>query len=192
MTMTVPYSTLRPHKSIAKVSPLRRPLRTKAKAAMIARCRGTSMQTSMHSSSLLGNLRQSYVRRGAASSSFQVPACFTFRDEDESNDSTSGDGSSSCVASKKVTFAPTVSFAFIPARTDYSIDQKKRLWNSKRAIRQAAAQSVREWHYEGRCWENAVEEKHFCYVHGTGFVHPVHVLQGVGHYKYWENATYQT
>jgi hypothetical protein len=169
---------------ISKLPFSKRPLRTKHN---LTNLNLPSSFMPPRSCSSMGKLRQTIPvqRESSPTPSFQVVAAsVSFSDDDESVESTRSSTRASTITKsnlsfseepKKVSFSQSVSVTTIPSRHQYSPGQRHRMWNSKRALQQAASLNYREWVYENRCWQGAVEDEYFVHVQGRGWIHPAHV-----------------
>jgi hypothetical protein len=153
--------------------------------------------------SILGNLRRNYARRGnsaVTSESSKVsdsedgtvsrrsvvyhrrtpspstnmydrkvvsPAGSDYDEEDNDDD----DVISTC--HKRVHFSKYSLVKVIPHYSNYSMEERRAMWNGRKEIRRLAKKNSKEYNYEGCRAENAIEEQDFVDLNGTR-IHPAH------------------
>lgn len=119
--------------------------------------------------SILRNLRQAYVNRGATND--QEPIVTLTRARRYHTRLNLDDSELAAGCDSTVTFSPVVAVVEIPSRKAYSPASKAAIWNNRRAIRKAAVRNSIEYAFEKYQWQSAIEEDEFFPIDGQ-LVHP--------------------
>jgi len=142
--------------------------------------------------SVLGNIRQSYAKRGRLdvsgsrrqrrrisieTSSQSSPVTITHvmsGDSSEQQQESNAENGSSRRHKRHVHFSNESTVKEIPHYSTYTEKQKHALWMGRKAIRRMVRRNTQEYSYEWWSPESTLEEEDFIVVSGVR-VHPVHV-----------------
>lgn len=135
-------------------------------------------------SELLGNIRQSYAKRGSLDVSSlrrrrSLETVSTHNDTTTSSDNKASeqhhhsDGENES-HNKRVHFSEDSTVKEIPHFSAYTESQRFAMWNGRQAIRRMVRKNTAEYDYEGWSVDSTIEEDDFVMVSGVR-VHPAHV-----------------